>query len=107
MDAYFVPNVLERTNGQVTIEITSFPELGLAGFDTMSLLADGTLSLSEIYGGYVGGEFPTLAVQYLWGLWPNYETHYKVLTNIFDDIGQVIKDENRGSSAVPQLDRRR
>ena len=93
MDAYFVPNVLERTNGQVTIEITSFPELGLAGFDTMSLLADGTLSLSEIYGGYVGGEFPTLAVQYLWGLWPNHETHYKVLTNIFDDIGQVIKDE--------------
>ena len=93
MDAYFVPNVLERTNGQVKIEITSFPELGLAGFDTMSLLADGTLSLSEIYGGYVGGEFPTLAVQYLWGLWPNHQTHYEVLTNIFDDIGQVIKDE--------------
>ncbi len=93
MDAYFVPNVLERTNGQVKVEITSFPELGLAGFDTMSLLADGTLSLSEIYGGYVGGEFPTLAVQYLWGLWPNHQTHYEVLTNIFDDIERVIKDE--------------
>ena len=93
MEAYFVPNVLERTNGQVEVEITSFPELGLAGFDTMSLLADGTLSLSEIYGGYVGGEFPTLAVQYLWGLWPNHQTHYEVLTNIFDDIEQVIRDE--------------
>ena len=93
MDAYFVPNVLERTNGQVKIEITSFPELGLAGFDTMSLLAEGTLSLSEIYGGYVGGEFPTLAVQYLWGLWPNHQTHYEALTNIFDDIDKVIKDE--------------
>ena len=93
MEAYFAPNVYERTNGQVEIEITSFPELGLAGFDTMSLLADGTLSLSEIYGGYVGGEFPTLAVQYLWGLWPNHETHYSVLTNIFDDIEKVISDE--------------
>ena len=93
MAAYFIPNVKERTNGQVNIEISSFPELGLAGFDTMSLLAEGTLSLSEIYGGYVGGEFPTLAVQYLWGLWPNHETHYLVLTNLFDDIDEVIKDE--------------
>ncbi len=93
MDAYFVPNVLERTNGQVNVEITSFPELGIAGFDTMTLLSDGTLSLSEIYGGYVGGEFPTLAVQYLWGLWPNHQTHYEVLTNIFDDIENVIRDE--------------
>ena len=93
MAAYFVPNVAERTNGQVNIEISSFPELGLAGFDTMSLLAEGTLSLSEIYGGYVGGEFPTLVVQYLWGLWPNHQTHYMVLTNLFDDIDNVIKDE--------------
>ncbi len=91
--AYFVPNVFERTNGQVKIEITSFPELGLAGFDTMTLLSDGTLSMAEIYGGYVGGEYPTLAVQYLWGLWPDHQTHYEVLTNIFDDIERVIKDE--------------
>ena len=74
---YFVPNVQERTNEQVTINITSFPELGLAGTDTASLLADGTLSMTEIYGGYVGGEFPTLAVQYIWGLWPDHETHYQ------------------------------
>ena len=31
MEAYFAANVLERTNGQIEIEITSFPELGLAG----------------------------------------------------------------------------
>ena len=49
--AYFVDNVYERTNGQLEIEITSFPELGLAGFDTMTLLSDGTLSAAEIYGG--------------------------------------------------------
>ena len=90
---FFVPNVQERTEGQVTINITSFPELGLAGTDTASLLADGTLSMTEIYGGYVGGEFPTLAVQYIWGLWPDHETHYKVLTNIAPDLDRVYEEE--------------
>ena len=90
---FFVPNVQDRTEGQVTVNITSFPELGLAGTDTASLLADGTLGMTEIYGGYVGGEFPALAVQYIWGLWPDHETHYKVLTNIAPDLDQVIKDE--------------
>ena len=90
---YFVPNVQDRTDGQVTINITSFPELGLAGTDTATLLADGTLSMTEIYGGYVGGEFPTLAVQYIWGLWPDHETHYKVLTNIAPDLNKVYEDE--------------
>ena len=89
---YFVPNVQERTEGQVAIKITSFPELDLAGTDTASLLADGTLSMTEIYGGYVGGEFPTLAVQYIWGLWPDHETHYKVLTNIAPDLKKVYEE---------------
>ena len=90
---YFVPNVEERTEGQVTINVTSFPELGLAGTDTATLLADGTLSMTEIYGGYVGGEFPTLAVQYIWGLWPDHETHYQVLTNIAPDLNKVYEEE--------------
>ena len=90
---FFVPNVEKRTEGQVTINVTSFPELGLAGTDTATLLADGTLSMTEIYGGYVGGEFPTLAVQYIWGLWPDHETHYKVLTNIAPDLDRVYQEE--------------
>ena len=90
---YFVPNVEGRTEGQVTINVTSFPELGLAGTDTASLLADGTLAMTEIYGGYVGGEFPTLAVQYIWGLWPDHETHYQVLTNIAPDLNKVYENE--------------
>ncbi|PKB85631.1 MAG: hypothetical protein BZY86_01610, partial [SAR202 cluster bacterium MP-NPac-SRR3961935-G1] len=31
-----------RTNGQLDIQISSFPELGLAGPDTLRLLQDGT-----------------------------------------------------------------
>ena len=48
---YFVPNVQDRTEGRVTINITSFPELGLAGTDTASLLADGTLSFTAATSG--------------------------------------------------------
>ena len=90
---YFVPNVQGRTEGQVTLNITSFPELGLAGTDTATLLADGTLGMTEIYGGYVGGEFPTLAVQYIWGLWPDHQTHFEVLTNIAPDLNKVYEQE--------------
>ena len=92
LEAYFVPNVLKRTNGQVEIQISSFPELGLAGPDTMSLLEQGTLSMAEIYGGYVAGEYPALEVQYLWGVFPDHQTHYEVLTDIFEDMEKIIVD---------------
>jgi TRAP-type C4-dicarboxylate transport system substrate-binding protein len=58
----------------------------------MSLVRDGTLGAVEIYGGYVGGEYPAVEVQYLWGLWPSHEVHYTVQTKIFDDIEKIIDD---------------
>ena len=93
LEAYFIPNVLERTNGQVRIEITSFPELGLAGIDTAQYLSDGTLSMAEIYGGYIGGVYPTLLMQYLWGLWPDHETHFAVHASMAPDIDDLIANE--------------
>ena len=92
MEAYLIPNLTERTNGQIKFSVSSFPELGLAGTDTMSLVRDGTLGAVEIYGGYVGGEYPAVEVQYLWGLWPSHEVHYNVQTAIFDDIQKIIDD---------------
>jgi len=92
MEAYLIPNLTERTNGQIKFSVSSFPELGLAGTDTMSLVRDGTLGAVEIYGGYVGGEYPAVEVQYLWGLWPSHEVHYNVQTAIFPDIKQIIDD---------------
>ena len=92
LEAYFVPNLLERTNGQLEVQISSFPELGLSGSDTMSLVTDGVLAMVEIYGGYVGGEFPAIEVQYLWGVWPSHKTHYLAQTAIFPDIQKIIRD---------------
>ena len=93
LEAYFAPNVATRTNGQVTINITSFPELGLVASETARLLSDGTLGMTEIDGGYVGYEFPALAVQYLCRLWPDHQSHYAVQTNIAPDLDRIINDE--------------
>ena len=42
-EKYMFPRVLERTNGQLRLITTSFPELGIAGPDVHTLVADGTL----------------------------------------------------------------
>ena len=93
LEAYFIPNVEARTNGQVRIELTSFPELGIAGPDTAIMLANGTLGMAEIYAGYVGGKFPVLDIQYSWGLWPDHQTHFEVQANIADDLDHIVSEQ--------------
>ena len=51
LETFFAPNLLARTNGKVEFITSSFPELGLAGPDTLSLVTDGTLDSATIYGG--------------------------------------------------------
>lgn len=48
VNSFFVPEVAERTDGQVRFVISSFPELGIAGPDTLRLVEDSTLELSII-----------------------------------------------------------
>ena len=55
IESFFAPNLEERTNGKLIINVSSYPELGLAGPDTLTLVSDGTLEMANIYGGYVGG----------------------------------------------------
>ena len=43
IEQYWAPNLEARTNGQLVLEVSSFPELGLAGPDTLQLVSDGTL----------------------------------------------------------------
>ena len=58
VDSFFVPEVAKRTDGQVQFNLSSFPELGIAGADTLRLVADNTLEVAEVYSGYVGGGPP-------------------------------------------------
>jgi len=63
----FLDTVRTRTDGQVDIQLSSYPELGISGFDMIRLLEDGTIGFGEIYSGFVGGEFPVFEAANLWG----------------------------------------
>ena len=81
-----VDKIKERTNGQVEIQISSFPELGLGGPDTLRLIQDGTLGMAEIYSGYVGGDYPPIDAANLWGLIPDNEVNLEVIDAVHDAV---------------------
>ena len=89
----FVQRVEERTNGRVAIDMNSYPELGIAGPDTLGLLKNGTLSFAMIYSGYVAGEFPLIEMGELWGLYPDAETQGAVIRAVRDDEVQRMREE--------------
>jgi TRAP-type C4-dicarboxylate transport system substrate-binding protein len=96
INSYFIPEVEKRTDGQVEFSITSFPELGIAGGDTLRLIEDNTLEMAVVYSGYVGGDLPLLDVGNLWGLSPSEEAHLVLTDAIHEDLVQVLKDVTGG-----------
>ena len=96
VESFYIPRVHELTNGQVDIEIASFPELGLAGPELLRLVEDGTLELGEIYSGYVGGDFPIIEVGNLWGLAPSNEAQLMVTEAINNDMVRIIRERTGG-----------
>ena len=100
MEYYLLPNVEERTNGQLIINLTSFPELGISGADNMTLVRDGTLDIAEIYTGYVAGEVPALEIQSLWGMFKDHKAQYDATTILTPDLEQMIAEESGGSPIV-------
>ena len=93
---FYIPRVDERTGGQVKIEISSYPELGLGGPDTIRLLNDHTLEFAEVYSGYVGGDLPVIDVGNLWGLSPSNEAHLALSDAIEDDMIRILRDATGG-----------
>ena len=96
LETYFAPNLLERTNGKVEFITSSFPELGLAGPDTLSLVTDGTLDSATIYGGYVGGEMPPIEIQNLWGIYDSREQEFEATQAVIKDIEELVLAETGG-----------
>ena len=96
IDGFYGPRVLERTNGEVTIEISSYPELGLMGPDTIRLVEDQTLEFAEIYSGYVGGDLPVIDVGNLWGLSPSNDAHLALTDAIEDEMISILRDATGG-----------
>ena len=100
IEQYWAPNLEARTNGQLILEVSSFPELGLAGPDTLQLVSDGTLSMANIYTGYVAGELPAIEVQSLWGIYPDWETMYYSLTDMHPQLEEMVARETAGGIIV-------
>ena len=100
IEQYWAPNLSARTNGQLTLEVSSFPELGLAGPDTLQLVSEGTLSMANIYTGYVAGELPAIEVQSLWGIYPDWETMYYSLTDMHPQLEAMVASETGGGIVV-------
>ena len=96
IDSFYIPRVEERTGGAVDIEISSYPELGLAGPDTIRLVNDHTLEFAEIYSGYVGGDLPVIDVGNLWGLSPSNDAHLALTDAIEDDMIRILRDSTGG-----------
>ena len=100
VQSYWAPNLAQRTNGQVQLSITSFAELGLAGPDTLSQVADGSLDMVNIYTGYVAGAYPALEVQSLWGTASDWETSYLALTDLAPDVDRLVEELSGGSRVI-------
>ena len=96
VENFLAPNLYERTNGQVEIVITSFPELGIAGPDVLTLVADGTLAMAQVYSGYIAGELPAIEIVTLWGVYPDNEITYRSQVTLLEDLEQLVLDETGG-----------
>lgn len=96
VDTFMVPRLTERTNGKLLIESTSFPELGVAGPDTLALVRDGTLDMVNVLGPYVAGDLPQLEIQYLFGLYTERSQQYESTVEMLPDIEQLLIDDTGG-----------
>jgi TRAP-type C4-dicarboxylate transport system substrate-binding protein len=63
--------VEKRTNGRVQFELTSLPELGFGGAETIRVIKTGVVDVAEIYGGYVAGELPMVEILEMPGIFPD------------------------------------
>jgi TRAP-type C4-dicarboxylate transport system substrate-binding protein len=67
----------KRTNGQITMDVVSLPELGLTGFELVRVTKAGLVDVSDVILAYVAGEVPVLEGVDLPGLFPDLDTSVK------------------------------
>lgn len=72
-------SVEKRSNGRIQFELTSLPELGLGGAETIRVLKTGVVDVTETYGGYVAGELPLIEILELPGIFPDPDTAKKAI----------------------------
>ena len=102
-DSFFRPQVEERTQGKVIIPITSFPELGIAGPDSLEQVTNGTLSWAEITSGYVSGHMPEAELAIMYGLYPDHEVEFKVTQAIGPELDRLFEENTDGGIVLSHM----
>ena len=97
---YFAENVKARTNGQVDFEVSSYPELGLAGSDMLELVASGTIEFAQIQPAYVGGSWPLIDIIYVWGLWKDFKSEHEANTGLLPALDAGVEEETNGGKLI-------
>ena len=100
IEQYWAPNLEARTNGQLVLNVSSLSEMGVAGPDVLQLVADGTLSMANVYTGYVAGTLPAIDVQSLWGIYPDWERAYYSLIDMQPQLEIMVAQETDGGIIV-------
>ena len=96
VETFLQPRLTERTNGKLLIESTSFPELGVAGPDTLNLVRDGTLDMVNVLGPYVAGDLPQLEIQYLFGLYTERSQQFDATVLMLEAIEDLLIADTGG-----------
>ena len=102
-DNFFRKQVEERTQGKVIVPITSFPELGIAGPDSLEQVTIGTLSWAEITSGYVSGHMPEAELAIMYGLYPNHEVEFKVTQAIGPELDRLFEENTDGGIVLSHM----
>ena len=100
---FFKPQVEARTNGKVLVPITSFPELGIAGPDSLEQVTNGTLSWAEITSGYVSGHMPEAELAIMYGLYPDHEVEFKVTQAIGPELDRLFEENTDGGIVLSHM----
>ena len=88
--------VLERTEGQVQLTVSSYADKRLGGPENLALVSDGTLDLVEMFRFHAASELPLLDIQNLWGLYPDQETEFEAISTVMPDFDRLISEATGG-----------
>ena len=102
-DHFFREQIEERTNGKVVVEITSFPELGIAGPDSLALITNGSLSFAEISSSYVSGAMPEAELQILFGVYETHEHYLGVQQAIGPLVDSLFEENSNGGKVISHM----
>ena len=102
-DNFFSKQIEARTNGKVVVPITSFPELGINGPDSLEQVTNGTLSFAEITSGYVSGHMPEAELAIMYGVYPDHEVEFKVTQAIGPELDRLFEENTDGGKVLTHM----